>query len=97
MTFVPVALIDYFYTEAIMSTTNDSALPEFLSTEAESTRRLDFEDNASFIEHLTTFPLEALQYEPSMLYSASAQLTNALSTLCRIAPPTRPSSRCTAS
>ncbi|KAI0789415.1 Dor1-like family-domain-containing protein [Abortiporus biennis] len=44
--------------------------------------------NQTYLSHLTTLPLPELQSEPTTLSSSSAQLTNALTTLCHSSYPT---------
>ena len=43
---------------------------------------------ASYVDHLTELPLSTLESEPTALSSSSAQLTNALTTLCYTSYPT---------
>lgn len=43
---------------------------------------------ASYLAHLTDLPLSELESEPTTLSSSSAQLTNALTTLCHTSYPT---------
>ncbi|OBZ68378.1 Conserved oligomeric Golgi complex subunit 8 [Grifola frondosa] len=46
------------------------------------------EDVSAYIAHLTSLPLSELESEPTVLASSSAQLTNALTTLCYTSYPT---------
>ncbi|KAI0931194.1 hypothetical protein AcV5_005263 [Taiwanofungus camphoratus] len=45
-------------------------------------------DISAYLTHLTSLPLSALESEPTELSSSSAQLTNALTTLCYTSYPT---------
>ncbi|GBE77340.1 Dor1-domain-containing protein [Sparassis crispa] len=45
-------------------------------------------DVTSYLTHLTDLPLSELECEPTVLSSSSAQLTNALTTLCHTSYPT---------
>lgn len=45
-------------------------------------------DIAEYLSHLTSLPLPELQAEPTAVSSSSAQLTNALTTLCHTSYPT---------
>ncbi|KZT22621.1 Dor1-domain-containing protein [Neolentinus lepideus HHB14362 ss-1] len=61
-------------------------LAEMLSTGAaeSSSSKVSFSSptTTSYLSHLTTLPLDTLLSEPTSLSSTSAQLTNALTTLC---------------
>lgn len=48
----------------------------------------DTSDTKAYLSHLTSLPLDELQTEPTVVSSSSAQLTNALTTLCHTSYPT---------
>ncbi|KZT08821.1 Dor1-domain-containing protein [Laetiporus sulphureus 93-53] len=58
------------------------------STDASSSSTLASRDAASYLAELTSLPLAELEAQPTELSSSSAQLTNALTTLCYTSYPT---------
>ncbi|TCD69643.1 hypothetical protein EIP91_006868 [Steccherinum ochraceum] len=67
------------------------ALPELLAASSSKPISLDAlsgPDASAYLGHLTNLHLDALQSEPTSLSSSSAQLTNALTTLCHTSYPT---------
>ncbi|THH33363.1 hypothetical protein EUX98_g857 [Antrodiella citrinella] len=75
------------------------ALPELLASSSQSIppAALSTPDVSTYLGHLTSLPLTSLQSEPVSLSSSSAQLTNALTTLCHTSYPTFLSLHATAS
>ncbi|KAI0801452.1 Dor1-domain-containing protein [Fomes fomentarius] len=65
-------------------------LPEILASSSKETlsSSLSSPEAAPYIAHLTTLSLPELEAEPTELASSSAQLTNALTTLCYTSYPT---------
>lgn len=74
------------------------SLPELLTSNTSvPLETLSVPEISGYLTHLTTLPLETLQTEPTTLSSSSAQLTNALTTLCYTSYPTFLSLHSTAS
>ena len=67
-----------------MANTHDElqTLPEILASSAVDTPALSSQSAAPYVAHLTSLSLQDLEAEPTELASSSAQLTNALTTLC---------------
>ena len=65
-------------------------LPEILASSSKETvsSSLSSPEAAPYIAHLTSLSLPELEAEPTELASSSAQLTNALTTLCYTSYPT---------
>ncbi|CCL98072.1 uncharacterized protein FIBRA_00066 [Fibroporia radiculosa] len=66
------------------------SLPDILASSSAvlSTTTLTSPDASSYLNHLTSLPLSELEAQPTELSSSSAQLTNALTTLCYTSYPT---------
>ncbi|KAH9936985.1 Dor1-like family-domain-containing protein [Fomitopsis serialis] len=64
-------------------------LPELLASSGTlPSSVLSSSDTSAYLSHLTTLPLSELTSQPAELSSSSAQLTNALTTLCYTSYPT---------
>ncbi|TFY55016.1 hypothetical protein EVJ58_g8514 [Rhodofomes roseus] len=64
-------------------------LPELLASSGTlPSSVLSSPDTSAYLSHLTTLPLSELTSQPAELSSSSAQLTNALTTLCYTSYPT---------
>ncbi|KAI0803272.1 Dor1-like family-domain-containing protein [Irpex lacteus] len=64
-----------------------ASLPDLLAPSV-SLAVLSKPEYSDYLTHLTDLPLPSLESEPSTLQSSSAQLTNALTTLCHTSYPT---------